>query len=60
MATMMCSPGSGSGVMAARPVGAGLGGCMVALVQKDCADAFAQLVVHAYAGLYQDKWVFRR
>ncbi len=39
----------GPGVVAARQAGAGFGGCLVALVQQDQVDAFADHVLRAYA-----------
>jgi galactokinase len=49
MEAMMRAMLSGPGVVAARQAGAGFGGCMVALVQRDQVEAFADHVVRAYA-----------
>ena len=48
MEAMMHAMLSGPGVLAARQAGAGFGGCMVALVQQDQVDGFADHVMQAY------------
>jgi galactokinase len=49
MEAMMKAMLGGPGVVAARQAGAGFGGCMVALVDRPQADAFAKHVTEAYA-----------
>ena len=48
MAAMMNAMLSAPGVIGARQAGAGFGGCMVALVDAACSDAFRAAVVEAY------------
>ncbi len=48
MTAMMQAMRSAPGVVAARQAGAGFGGCMVALVQDDCIEAFADHVGLTY------------
>ena len=44
-AAMLAAPG----VIGARQAGAGFGGCLVALVEKARAEAFAEVVTETYA-----------
>ena len=48
MEAMMTAMTSGPGVIGARQAGAGFGGCMVALVERDAVGAFAAHVLEAY------------
>jgi galactokinase len=48
MESMITAMRSGPGVIGARQAGAGFGGCMVAFVEKDWAQAFAEHVTTAY------------
>ncbi len=48
MASMMKAMQSGPGVVGARQAGAGFGGCMVAVVQRDQVDAFSDHVRRTY------------
>lgn len=49
MGHMMAAMTTAPGVVAARQAGAGFGGCMVALVERGAADAFAAHVAQRYA-----------
>ena len=49
MESMMKAMLSGPGVIGARQAGAGFGGCMVALVEKDCVLDFSKHVRQAYS-----------
>jgi galactokinase len=49
MAMMIDAMRSGPGVIGARQAGAGFGGCMVALVQRDQVEAFGNHVQQTYA-----------
>jgi len=48
METMMQAMLAGPGIVAARQAGAGFGGCMVALVEKNCVEAFTHHVSLTY------------
>ena len=48
MESMMNAMVSGPGVVGARQAGAGFGGCMVAVVQRDQVDAFSDHVRRTY------------
>jgi galactokinase len=51
MEMMMAAMGSGPGVIGARQAGAGFGGCMVAFVEEEEVDGFAQHVAVRYRDL---------
>jgi galactokinase len=48
MESMMNAMASGPGVVGARQAGAGFGGCMVAVVERDRVDEFSEHVRRAY------------
>lgn len=48
MQAMMRAMRAAPGIIGARQAGAGFGGCLVALVERDQADAFANFVTDAY------------
>ena len=48
MVAMMDAMLAAPGVIGARQAGAGFGGCMVALVDATCTDAFRAAVLDAY------------
>ncbi len=48
MESMMNAMASGPGVVGARQAGAGFGGCMVAVVERDRVDEFSEHVRRTY------------